>query len=121
MSSTWDAGEPGTLTLPSGRLIWGRGLRNPAPGGPDPEFGLYVAGGGGIHGVPWALRPAAPQASRARARRVHGQTARPGRHPLPSRPRRFARAARYAAPAVAPALVPGSPAASGAGAAVASW
>jgi Protein-tyrosine phosphatase len=74
VSSTWDAGGPGILTLPSGRLIRGRGLRNPAPGDPDPEFGLYVVGGGGIHGVPWAYAwvdwpdfglPADPAAARA--------------------------------------------------------
>jgi protein-tyrosine phosphatase len=30
------------MTLPSGRLIRGRGLRDPAPAGPDPDFGLYL-------------------------------------------------------------------------------
>jgi protein-tyrosine phosphatase len=42
------------LALPSGRLIRGRGLLSPKPGGPDPEFGLYVAGP--VDGVPWAYR-----------------------------------------------------------------
>jgi len=32
------------LALPSGRLVRGRGLRRPEPGGPDPEFGLYLLG-----------------------------------------------------------------------------
>ena len=30
--------------LPSGRLIRGRGLRDPLPDGPAPEFGLYLVG-----------------------------------------------------------------------------
>ena len=72
MSETWDAGGPSILRLPSGRLIRGRGLRNPAPGGPDPEFGLYLVRGG-MRGVPWAYRwvewpdfrlPADPAAAR---------------------------------------------------------
>lgn len=72
MSETWDAGAPGVLPLPSGRLIRGRGLRGPEPGGPDPEFGLYVVGSP-VQGVPWAYRwvewpdfrlPADPAAAR---------------------------------------------------------
>jgi Protein-tyrosine phosphatase len=68
----WDADAPGVLRLPSGRLIRGRGLRRPGPGGPDPEFGLYVAGSA-VHGVPWEYRwvawpdfrlPADPAAAR---------------------------------------------------------
>jgi hypothetical protein len=55
MSEAWEAGAPGVLVLPSGRLIRGRGLRGPDPGGPDPEFGLYVVGGA-MHGVPWEFR-----------------------------------------------------------------
>ncbi|WHT15745.1 protein-tyrosine phosphatase family protein [Crossiella sp. CA-258035] len=31
-------------TLPDGVIIRGRGLRNPAPGGPAPQFGLYLGG-----------------------------------------------------------------------------
>ncbi|WP_430950711.1 protein-tyrosine phosphatase family protein [Rhodococcus sp. 24CO] len=30
------------MPLPSGRLVRGRGLRNPLPDGPLPEFGLYA-------------------------------------------------------------------------------
>ncbi|MEI7032172.1 protein-tyrosine phosphatase family protein [Streptomyces pratensis] len=30
------------LTLPSGRLVRGRGLRRPLPAGPEPGFGLYL-------------------------------------------------------------------------------
>lgn len=41
---TWDLTEPGVLVLPSGRRIRGRGLRRPAPGGPVPEFGVYLLG-----------------------------------------------------------------------------
>ncbi len=41
---TWEPGRPGVLSLPSGRLIRGRGLRAPFPVGPRPEFGLYLLG-----------------------------------------------------------------------------
>lgn len=44
MGSTWDATTPGLLRLPSGRLVRGRGLRRPLPGGAPPEFGLYLLG-----------------------------------------------------------------------------
>ncbi|WP_072691454.1 protein-tyrosine phosphatase family protein [Rhodococcus marinonascens] len=33
------------LRLPSGRLVRGRGLRNPFPAGEKPEFGVYLQGG----------------------------------------------------------------------------
>jgi hypothetical protein len=32
----------GALQLPDGSWIRGRGLRRPAPGGPTPDFGLYL-------------------------------------------------------------------------------
>ena len=35
-------GQAGVLSLPSGRLIRGRGLLTTFPGGPRPEFGLYL-------------------------------------------------------------------------------
>ncbi|TWD80483.1 hypothetical protein FB561_1561 [Kribbella amoyensis] len=41
---TWSSGDPGVLELPSGRRIRGRGLRNPLPTGPDPEYGVYLLG-----------------------------------------------------------------------------
>ncbi|MET9925889.1 MULTISPECIES: protein-tyrosine phosphatase family protein [unclassified Streptomyces] len=44
MSESWDAAERAVLTLPSGRLIRGRGLRNPLPEGPEPEFAVYLLG-----------------------------------------------------------------------------
>ncbi len=44
MSEPWPSGTPGVLGLPSGRLVRGRGLRRPAPDGPDPAFGLYLLG-----------------------------------------------------------------------------
>ena len=73
--------------------------------------------GGGRTARREGARPAAPQAGRAR---VHGRYKRAdGAAGAASgcRPgRALARAARYAALAVASALVPGSPAASGAGA-----
>ncbi len=44
MREPWPPGTPGVLRLPSGRLVRGRGLRRPAPEGPDPAFGLYLLG-----------------------------------------------------------------------------
>ena len=41
---TWEAGAPGVLMLPSGRLVRGRGLRRPLPDGPEPELGIYLLG-----------------------------------------------------------------------------
>ncbi|MBP2329866.1 protein-tyrosine phosphatase [Kibdelosporangium banguiense] len=35
---------PGAIQLPDGTWIRGRGLRNPEPDGPEPEFGLYLGG-----------------------------------------------------------------------------
>ncbi|WP_369217268.1 protein-tyrosine phosphatase family protein, partial [Streptomyces flavofungini] len=34
----------GVLRLPSGRLVRGRGLRDPLPAGPAPGFGVYLLG-----------------------------------------------------------------------------
>jgi hypothetical protein len=42
MRRGWDASAPGVLTLPSGRLIRGRGLRAPQPAGLDPQFAVYL-------------------------------------------------------------------------------
>jgi rhodanese/phosphatase family protein len=44
MSDLWDADAPGVLALPSGRLVRGRPLSLPVPGGPLPAFGLYLLG-----------------------------------------------------------------------------
>jgi protein-tyrosine phosphatase len=44
MSATWEPGTPGLLELPSGRFVRGRGLRRALPGGPLPQFGLYLLG-----------------------------------------------------------------------------
>ncbi|WP_072690357.1 protein-tyrosine phosphatase family protein [Rhodococcus marinonascens] len=41
---TWNQKTPGVLRLPSGRLIRGRGLRNPFPTGEKPHFGVYLLG-----------------------------------------------------------------------------
>jgi hypothetical protein len=43
MSEPWGAG-PGVLVLADGRRVRGRGLRQPEPDGPAPEFGLYLLG-----------------------------------------------------------------------------
>ncbi len=45
MSRAWDSAASGVLRLPSARLVRGRGLRGPAPGGPIPDFGLYLLAG----------------------------------------------------------------------------
>jgi hypothetical protein len=41
--ASWPEGE-GVVELPDGSRVRGRGLRHPAPAGPDPEFGLYLLG-----------------------------------------------------------------------------
>jgi hypothetical protein len=41
---TWADGQPGVMRLPSGRLVRGRGLREPRPAGLSPEFGVYLLG-----------------------------------------------------------------------------
>ncbi|MFC7277510.1 protein phosphatase [Paractinoplanes rhizophilus] len=40
----WRAGDAGVLALPSGRLVRGRGLRDPMPSGHPPAFGVYLLG-----------------------------------------------------------------------------
>jgi hypothetical protein len=42
--SLWRPDEPGILSLPSGRLVRGRGLREPMPSGHAPTFGVYLLG-----------------------------------------------------------------------------
>jgi hypothetical protein len=44
LSERWDPAAVGVLTLPSGRLVRGRGLRRPLPAGQRPEFGVYLLG-----------------------------------------------------------------------------
>lgn len=44
MITTWESAAEGVLELPSGRLVRGRGLRDPLPEGPLPDFGLYLLG-----------------------------------------------------------------------------
>ncbi|MFD5206307.1 protein-tyrosine phosphatase family protein [Streptomyces anulatus] len=44
MIETWNAADPAVLALPSGRLVRGRGLRNPLPAGPEPDFAVYLLG-----------------------------------------------------------------------------
>ncbi|WRZ93024.1 protein phosphatase [Streptomyces sp. NBC_01007] len=45
-SGTWEPGDAGVLSLPSGRLIRGRALRRPllADGGPEPAYAVYLLG-----------------------------------------------------------------------------
>lgn len=38
----WDESAPGVLRLPSGRLVRGRGLRQPLTAGPLPQFSLLL-------------------------------------------------------------------------------
>ncbi|MEU4426340.1 protein phosphatase [Actinoplanes sp. NPDC024001] len=40
----WKEGSAGVLRLPSGRLVRGRGLRDPMPAGHPPQFGVYLLG-----------------------------------------------------------------------------
>lgn len=51
----WNASEPGVLALPSGRLVRGRGLGRPLPGGLVPDFGLYLLNRQPLP-VPWNMR-----------------------------------------------------------------
>lgn len=44
MTTPWDSAGAGVLELPSGRLIRGRGLRQPLPPGPEPTFAVYLLG-----------------------------------------------------------------------------
>jgi Swiss Army Knife protein, DSP-PTPase phosphatase domain len=44
MTDGWDPSGPGVVTLPSGRLVRGRGLRAGVPDGRRPTFGLYLLG-----------------------------------------------------------------------------
>jgi Protein-tyrosine phosphatase len=40
--SSWSHEGEGVVIMPSGRTVRGRALRRPLPGGPLPEFGLYL-------------------------------------------------------------------------------
>lgn len=40
--NAWAASDPRVLVLPSGRLVRGRGLRQPMPDNIAPDFGLYL-------------------------------------------------------------------------------
>lgn len=53
--SAWDAAAPGMLSLPSGRLVRGRGLRRQLPDDALPEFGVYLVGRQ-PEPVPWEAR-----------------------------------------------------------------
>ncbi|TDU89990.1 hypothetical protein EV138_3572 [Kribbella voronezhensis] len=44
MTDEWDQAGAGVLRLPSGRLVRGRGLRNPLPAGQLPTYGVYLLG-----------------------------------------------------------------------------
>ncbi len=53
--SAWGAGAPGILSLPSGLLVRGRGLRRPLPDDTSPEFGIYLLNKR-PEPVPWEAR-----------------------------------------------------------------
>lgn len=77
MSETWLPSAPGTLRLPSGRLVRGRALRHPLPAGPAPAFGVYLLGRQPPD-VPWETRwlrwpDFRLPSDRAEARRVLGE------------------------------------------------
>ncbi|BBC36474.1 Protein phosphatase [Streptomyces graminofaciens] len=44
MTDPWNPTDPGVLRLPSGRLVRGRGLRNPLPDGPPPTYAVHLLG-----------------------------------------------------------------------------
>jgi hypothetical protein len=44
VTEPWDPSGAGVLSLPSGRLVRGRGLRQPLPPGPTPTFAVYLLG-----------------------------------------------------------------------------
>ncbi|MFE7751205.1 protein-tyrosine phosphatase family protein [Streptomyces sp. NPDC057428] len=45
MEESWDPATAGVISLPSGRLVRGRGLRHPLPTGPEPAFAVHLLGG----------------------------------------------------------------------------
>lgn len=56
MGELWEAGAPGVLRLPSGRLVRGRGLRHPLDtDAPRPAYGVYLLGRPPAE-VPWEHR-----------------------------------------------------------------
>jgi hypothetical protein len=55
MDAAWEPAMAGVLLLPSGRLVRGRGLRQPLPTGPQPTFALYLLGQPPPT-VPWQAR-----------------------------------------------------------------
>lgn len=55
VGQSWDPASPGVLSLPSGRLVRGRGLRLPLPPGQVPDLGLYLLGSEPPP-VPWQSR-----------------------------------------------------------------
>lgn len=55
VTETWDPNAAGVLTLPSGRLVRGRGLRRDLPAGVTPTFAVYLLGKQPPE-VPWEAR-----------------------------------------------------------------
>jgi hypothetical protein len=55
VSNSWDPAGAGIVRLPSGRLVRGRGLRQPLVPGPTPTFGVYLLGTA-PPAVPWESR-----------------------------------------------------------------
>ena len=55
VSQAWEPEAFGVMTLPSGRLVRGRGLRTDNPYKPDPDFAVYLAGSD-LYGVSWEYR-----------------------------------------------------------------
>ncbi|MFG2191877.1 protein phosphatase [Streptomyces sp. NPDC048639] len=55
MTVTWTSLDAGVLRLPSGRLVRGRGLRDPLPSGSQPTYGVYLLGKEPPQ-VPWEAR-----------------------------------------------------------------
>ena len=55
MHSAWDPAMPGTLLLPSGRLVRGRGLHRASPVDQIPHFSVYLLGRRPVP-VDWDMR-----------------------------------------------------------------
>lgn len=55
MEHRWAPTDVGVLVLPSGRRVRGRALHRPRPGGPRPDFGLYLLGRRPAD-LPWTCR-----------------------------------------------------------------
>src|ERR1700730_10584837 len=75
MEEFCDPAMPGVVSLPSGRLVRGRSLRHPMPGGLRPALGVYLPGERTRRpvGVPLAALAGLRPPRRPRARHPHAR------------------------------------------------